>query len=76
MEIPGGNCSLGAKDLGKTKGINKESYARRWDTVEYVEGRNCLLCEHFMLGKGNSLTEEMEMSLTVSTMCMHRLARG
>ena len=55
MEIPRGNCLLATKELGKTKRINKEAYARSQDATEYVGGRNCLLGEHSMLGKDLSL---------------------
>ena len=46
---------LNTKDLGKKRRINKESYASRRDAAEYVGGRNCLLCEHLVLGKNFSL---------------------
>ena len=42
--------SIAAKYLGKIETINKEEYARRKDTVEYVGTRNGLLCEHLVLG--------------------------
>ena len=39
----------------KQRRINREAYARRRDTTEYVGGRNCLLCKHSVLGKDFSL---------------------
>ena len=48
-EIRKGNYPLSTKYLGKTKGINKEAYARRWGAAEYVGTRNTYyvrtLCE-------------------------------
>ena len=51
MEIPRGNWLLATKELGKTKTINKEAYARRMDVAEYAGTRKYLLCENFVLGK-------------------------
>ena len=50
-EIPRRNRTLAAKDLGKTKTINKEEYARRWDAAKNARTMKYLMCEHSVLGK-------------------------